>query len=238
MNLNPLPADFATTRDALHQVAFFAVSPARYRAVGRMGLRAAPGGFGTPEFNGRVVRVEGDMLISEEAGSSASQTVTTVRDAAAFLGVPYEVDWFSDFHDPLAPSDPDAELAVHDESARAVGHWFGYVTAVLEELQGHGTPDDDISEIQLWPEHFDPATELGSADAGQRASFGGSPGDGAHAEPYLYVAAWGDIDRSNGYWNDDSFNGSSISYSELATADDPVARGVEFMLEGYRILHD
>ena len=238
MKLNPLPPEFVGTREALHQVAFFAVSPARYRAVGRMGLRAAPGGFGTPEFDGRVVRVEGDMLISEEDGSSASQKITTVREAAEFLGVPYQVEWFADFHDPLTPSDPDAPLDVDDDSARALGHWFEYVTTVLEELQRQGTPDDDISEIQLWPEHFDPATELGDADAGQRASFGGSPGDGSHDEPYLYVAAWGDIDRSNDYWNNQSFNGSSISYRELASADDPVRRGVEFLREGYRILHD
>ena len=237
MDLIPLPPDFAETRDALHQVAFFAVSPARYRAVGRMGLRAAPGGFGTPEFDGRVVRVEGDLLISETEGASSSQKLTTVREAAEFLGIPYEVDWFADFHDPLAPGDPDGALQIDDDSARALGHWFEYVTTVLEEVQRHGTPDDEISEIQLWPEHFDPATELGDADLGQRASFGGSPGDGAHDGPYLYVAAWGDIDRSEDYWNDDSFNGSSISYSELAAADDPVRRGVDFLMHGYRVLH-
>lgn len=236
MSLTALPAEFDSTRDALHQVAFFAVSPARYRAVGRMGLRAAPGGFGTPEFEGRVARVEGDQLVHEQDGNIATQSISTVRAAAEFFGVEYDPDWFPDFHDPLIAIDPDVDLDVDEGSALALGQWFDFGTGVLDELRSLGKADDDVSEVQLWPEHFDPATELGSQEAGKRASYGASPGDQSHAEPYLYVAAWGEIDRSDPYWNDTTFNGASLSYEELLGTDDPESLALEFLLDGYRRL--
>jgi hypothetical protein len=237
MSLQPLPSGFVATRDALHQVAFFAVSPVRYQAEDRMGLRAAPGGFGTPEFDGRVARVEGNTLVHEQADGVASQTITTVRAAAEFFGVDYRTNWYQGFRDPLAPVDPDGELGVDDEAARALGAWFGFGFDVLETLRSHGSEGDDVSSVQLWPEHFDPAIEMGSEESGQRASYGTSPGDHAHPDPYIYVAAWGEIDRSNGYWNDEAFNGSSLGYAELQAAPDPAKVALDFLLEGYRLLH-
>jgi hypothetical protein len=236
MKLTPLPDDFSTTRDALHQVAFFAVAPARYRAEGRMGLRPAPGGFGTPEFDGSIARVEGDMLVFEKQGVIATQSVSTVREAARFFGHEYEVDWFPDFHDPLDPVDPDRRLHVDDVVARALGQWFHFGFSVLAELRHLGGPDSRPSEVQLWPEHFDPATELGDEAAGSRASYGASPGDSDHAEPYVYVAPWGEIDRNRRYWDDDSFGGASLAYSALLASDDPMERALDFLYEGYRHL--
>ncbi len=237
MKLPALSTRFGATREALHQVAFFAVAPARYRAEGRMGLMAAPGGFGTPAFDGRVARVEGATLLLEAEDAVASQTITTVRAACQFFGHEYEVDWFSDFHDPLAPTDPDRPLDVDDDVARSLGQWFNFGTEVLELLRSQGNQDDDVSETQLWPEHFDPACELGNADAGQRASFGASPGDADHPEPYLYVSPWGDIDRSDEYWNDVGFGGASLGYSKLSKSRDPVDKGLDFLMRGYRLLH-
>lgn len=237
MTLGPLPPSFIQTRNALHQIAFFAIAPARYKEAGRMGLKATPGGFGTPEFDGRVARVEGEFLVHEEQGNMATQQITTVRSAAEFFGHEYEVEWFEDFRDPLEPVDPDDPLEVDREAGVALGIWFEFGFDLLNQLRQHGDDSDDVTEVQLWPEHFDPATELGDQDEGQRASFGASPGDAANPDPYIYVAAWSDIDRSNDYWNNDSFNGASLGYEELASADDPVDRGLEFLLEGYRILH-
>lgn len=237
MTLGPLPASFGSTRAALHQLAFFALSPARYTVAGRMGLRAAPGGFGTPPYDGSVARVEGDLLVMEKDGNVATQTITTVSAAAAFLGIEYDVDWFSDFHDPLTPADPGARLHVDRDAALALGEWFGFGFDVLNRAGAMGQASDDVSEVQLWPEHFDPAVEIGSKDLGQRASYGASPGDAGHSRPYLYIAAWGDIDRSDDYWNDESFNGASLDYDQLAAADDPMARAMEFLVDGYRILH-
>jgi hypothetical protein len=236
MNLRPLPGSFDETRDALHQIAFFAMAPARYRAVGRMGLQAAPGGFGTPRFDGRIVRVEGDTLVDERPDQVASQTITTVRAGAEFFGVEYDVDWFDGFHDPLSPVDPDVPLEVDDTAARALGQWFNFGTEVLERLRSHASAEDDVSDVTLWPEHFDPATEMGPEGEGGRASFGASPGDGSHPQPYLYVAPWGPIDRSDSYWNDQTFNGASLAFGELASSADPVEAGVAFLLDGYRIL--
>ncbi len=235
--LSQLPPNLVDTRNALHQVAFFAVSPARYKAMGRMGLRDYPGGFGTPEYGGRVARVEGDQLVFEQDANVAIQSITTIRAAAEFFGIDYEIEWFSDFHDPLEPADPDADLQVDRDASLALGAWFEFGFLVLNELREHGRDSDDVSEVQLWPEHFDPATELGNYDKGQRASFGASPGDGSNPDPYLYVASWSEIDRSNPYWNNDSFNGASLAYSELFSSDDPEARALDFLLEGYRVLH-
>lgn len=237
MSLDHLPPTFAPTRDALHQLAFFALSPARYSVSGRMGLRAAPGGFGTPPYNGSVARVEGDLLVFEKDGNVASRTITTIRDAADFFGVDYEVGWFPDFHDPLTPADPDVPLAVDRESALALGEWFDFGFDVLGRVGSTGSVDDNVSEVQLWPEHFDPALEMGDPGPGRRASYGASPGDAAHSRPYLYIAPWGEIDRSDGFWNDDSFGGASLGYAELLDSDDPVERAMEFLVSGYDTLH-
>lgn len=238
MNLHPLPAGFAETRDSLHQIAFFVLGAARYRATGRMGLQAAPGGFGTREFDGRLARVEGASLVYEQADRIATQTITTVRAAADFVGIEYLVDWFDgEFHDPLRPVDPDSPLAVDDTAARALGHWFDFGYDLLEELRSHAGDDDDASAVQLWPEHFDPAMEMGDETMGRRASYGASPGDAAHDEPYLYVSAWGEIDGAYPYWNDGAFSGSSLGYSDLVAAADPKSKALEFLLEGHRILH-
>jgi hypothetical protein len=236
MKLPPLPSSFAATRDALHQIAFFVLAPLRYEAVGRMGLRPTPGGFGTPEFDGKVARVDGGLLVFEEGDKIATRTITTVREASAFFGLDYEVDWFEDFGDPLEPWAPDQPLEVDPESARVLAHWFVYGFELLNRLRSHADSGDDASEPQLWPEHFDAAIEMGSEEEGRRASYGASPGDRDHSQPYLYVSAWGEIDRSNRYWNDEAFNGSSFPYPRLVEADDSVEAGVDFLIAGYRIL--
>lgn len=231
-----LPDSFQVTRDNLHQVAFFAVSPTRYRAEGRMGLSHVEGGFGTPDFDGRSIRVVGDSII-DDAGVTVSHAITSVRAAVEFLGGEYEVEWFSEFRDPLRPVDPDRALDIDPAATTALGQWFGFGWRVLEELRGRAVEGDDPSEIQLWPEHFDAATELGDHGRGQRASYGASPGDANHSEPYVYVAAWSEIDRSVSYWNDTAFNGASLSYRELKASNDPVNAALEFLLVGHRNLH-
>jgi hypothetical protein len=234
MRLSRLSEDFSATRDALHQVAFFAMAPARYQATGRMGLKAAPGGFGTPEFKGSIARVEGDMLVFEKGTNIATQTITTIRAAARFFGHEYEVEWYSDFHDPLEPIDPDSMLDVSDVAARSLAQWFHFGFTVLDQLRERGGPGSDASEVQLWPEHFDPATELGDQKTGKRASYGASPGDSDHEEPYIYVAPWGEVNRDDRFWNDDSFGGASILYSDLATSDDPEELALDFLYGGYQ----
>lgn len=234
---SPLSDTYGQTRRHLHQIAFFAVSPARQRAVGRMGLRPTPGGFGTPPFQDRVARVDGALLVHEESGNMATQPISTVRAAAEFFGGGYEEVWYDGFRDPLAPIDPDSPLVVEEADSHVIGEWFDFAFDILGRLADR-TQDDDASEPQIWPEHFDAANELGSADDGKRASYGSSPGDEAHPEPYIYVAAWGEIDRSDPYWNDDTFNGSSLGYAELASSPDPAEAALKFFEDGYRILQN
>ena len=124
-------------------MAFFAVSPARYRAIGRMGLQPTPGGFGTPQFEGQVARVEGTHLVFESAAGVATQEISTVRDAAVFFGGDYDVDWFTDFKDPLQPVDPYSPLVISEPAALFVADWFVFGWEVLEKLRSHavGTCD-------------------------------------------------------------------------------------------------
>jgi hypothetical protein len=81
--------------------------------------------------------------------------------------------------------------------------------------------------VQLWPEHFDLAVELGNEEAERRATLGGSAGDESHPEPYLYVAPWtarpfGDL------WKAKGFPGAEMPYSELVAADDQRGAALEF----------
>ncbi|HET9204242.1 MAG TPA: hypothetical protein VFP67_13995 [Acidimicrobiia bacterium] len=237
MRVGPLPDDFQFARDQLHQLAFFALAPARYASEERMGLRSTPGGFGTPEYDGKVSRVEGSLLVQETGGEVATQAITTIRAAAEFFGVAYDVDWFTGFKDPLPAMEPDRPLRVEDEPARALADWFAFGSRLLERLRGEGNAADEVSEVQLWPEHFDPAIEMGSEAEGRRASYGASPGDRGHLEPYLYVSAWGEIDRDDPFWNDRHFNGASLPYVTLLEAEDQERVALEFFTEGYRILN-
>jgi hypothetical protein len=204
----------------------------------RMGLRATPGGFGTSEFAGRVARVDGSLLVHEEGGNVATRQISTVRAAAEFLGDSYTEVWFEDFKDPLTPIGPDVALSVDAGDSHLIGAWFEFGFEVLDSFRGSSRDADEASTTQIWPEHFDAAMEIGDAESGKRASYGFSPGDGEHSEPYIYVAAWGEIDRSNAYWNDEAFNGSSISYASLAASPEPFEAALGFLRDGYRILHE
>lgn len=234
-----VPDSYDAARRTLHQVAFFAVAPKRYAANGKLGLRYTHRGFGTPFFEGpdgdEQVRVEGDLLVHQTPDGIRTEPITTLEAATRFLGLEYQETWFEGFHDPLEPVGADTPLEVDPAAAEAIGAWFGFATHVLERARR--TPGArDVSRVQLWPEHFDPAFEMGSADDGARASYGASAGDDAHPEPYLYIAAWGEISRSDPFWNDSTFNGASLSYRQLLDADEPYATALEFIREGHRRL--
>lgn len=234
--LQPVPERYESTRKALHEAAFFALAPRRHQANGKLGLRYTYGGFGTPFFGeDEQVRVEGDLLVYQSGDQVATTSLTTPADACEFLGIPFRAVWFDDFHDPLPPIDPNTSWNVDPDAAAAVADWFGFATLVLEQTRR--TPGaEDVTRAQLWPEHFDPAMEMGSYEKGHRASFGASPGDGGHPEPYLYVAAWGEVDRDDPFWNDETFNGASLSYRQLLEAEDQKQTAVDFYRDGYRRL--
>ena len=118
-------------------------------------------------------------------------------------------------------------LDIDPVAARFLADWFCFATLVIARQQVEAEAELEPGLVQLWPEHFDVATELGSEEAGVRAACGGSPGDGDHPEPYLYVAPW--TARPDGaLWNATAFSGAVLSYAALRAAADPVATAADF----------
>ena len=111
--------------------------------------------------------------------------------------------------------------------AEALGAWFGFAWSVLEQLRhDYQLAAESRPRVQLWPEHFDASIEIGDEAAGERATFGASPGDATHPEPYLYVSPW--AERAGAFWNDDSFDGASLPYATLLGPDDQRATALAF----------
>ena len=119
------------------------------------------------------------------------------------------------------------KLEVDPVAATAIGDWFGFAASVLEELRAGAGPDLEPSRVQLWPEHFDMAVELGSESGGRRAGYGCSPGDDAHADPYIYVAPW-EPPPAGDLWNASAFRGAELPYAELLAAADQRGLALEF----------
>lgn len=235
--LQEIPATYEETRRGLHQIAYFALAPKRFRSTGKLGLRYTSGGFGTPFFGAdQQARIEETYLVIQSEGGAHVELVSSVNAAVSALGIGYEEAWFEDFHDPLVAEDPARTWEIDANAAARLADWFGFSTAVLEELRR--TPGaTDVGRVQLWPEHFDPAVEMGSGQDGRRASYGSSPGDAGHPEPYMYVAPWGEPDTSAEYWNDASFGGASLSYRRLLESDDQFQTALDFYGQGHELLN-
>lgn len=222
------PAALAETRVALHAVAQHLLSAARFQANGKVGLRYTRGGFGTPFFgHDRQLRVEGEELVVAASGSARRLALTTIgrlaEEAGVQPGAPTEI------YQPSAPLRPDDPIVVDLASSDFLGEWYGFCASVLEEQRWTWEASD--VRVQLWPEHFDLAFEAGDAGAGGRASYGGSPGDEAHDEPYLYVSPWSEVD-DDPFWNDTAFRGASFSFAALAAAEDQRSAGLAFYAAG------
>jgi hypothetical protein len=215
--LEALPADFAATRAALHELAKRVISPARERANGKIGLRYTRGGFGTPFFGPDAqVRVEGATLVVTERGRGRRAAITSVAGARELLGG-------------LAAADPGSDagaLTVDAGASLALGELYGFATSVLAELR-FGARELEPSRVQLWPEHFDVSLELGSEADGRRATCGVSPGDGEHAEPYLYVAPWAATPAGE-RWQARGFAGAELDYGELLGLEDQRGAALDF----------
>jgi hypothetical protein len=217
--LQPPPPGLLETRLALHQVAERVIAPARQRATGNeIALRYTRGGFGTPYFaDDRQVRVEGTEIVDEWSGEERRAPLRSLREAGAQLGDLVDAEELSD----------DA-LELDAAAARFLGDWFGFGTLVIAELRARAADGHDASNLNLWPEHFDVAAELGSEPAGERAAYGASPGDEEHPEPYLYVAPW-TAHPEGELWNATAFAGAELTYGELLEAGDQVAAAVSFL---------
>jgi hypothetical protein len=223
------------TRLAWHTVAEHVVAPARYRVEGRIGLRATPAGYGTPVFGEQQqIRVAGNDLVHTHRADSTTTPLTTVGAAASFLGIdpgaPHEV------YTPTTPLEPDAPLEIDAAAAHALGAWFALGAGALETMRSAARDADDPSLVQLWPEHFDLALEIGDGSRGARGTFGASPGDAKHSEPYLYVTHWAEV-ADDPFWSDAAFGGASLGYRDLLGARDPAHAAGSFFRQGQELLN-
>ena len=223
----PLPPDgFAGTVAELHRLAVYVVSPAQRLRNGEIVLAPAPGGFRTYfDIDGGVVEVDGRDLVA----GGARSPITTLRAAAHALGIEPDVGQAEQFDVP-DPGDLDAPLAIDPAAARALGGWYRYVVDVLELLRSEAGPADDPSPAWIWPEHFDAASDIGRQAAGLRGTYGGSPGDRHHPEPYLYATPW--AGRVDTFFDDPGFRGAARTLTQLKAAG-PEA-GLEFLREARR----
>jgi len=202
------------TRLGLHLLAAYVVSPARRRAAdGQISLRVLPGGFGTPDWGeGDQVRVDGLDLVVSRDGQDQRAPLTTLAAAGELVGAPPDVEWAAQFDVPAA-GDPDAPLALDPAAATRIADWFALGAAALGILRADSAAADRASIVRLWPEHFDVAVDHGDEAAGARASYGFSPGDATHPEPYLYVSPW--TKRDHPLWNDAGFGGLAVMETAL-----------------------
>jgi hypothetical protein len=222
--MDPLPATFATTREALRALACFVVSPARKAQGGRIGLVATGDGFGTPVLDdGTRIVVRGDRLIREPDGGDVP--ITTLRAAAAFVGVDLVADPGVG-HD-LPPFVPDDDLAVDAAASLALGAWYHFGQEVLDALRDE-LPAGSTSEAQLWPEHFDLAITV-ERRPGYAVNVGWSPGDGFHAAPYVYVGPHDTTNLVGDVWN--APFGAYIGYAALSASTDPRVGALSFIRE-------
>ena len=218
---------FVTTRGTWHTLAERVLAPARHRDSGRIGLRAAPRGFATPSFGaGRVLAVSGAELLITDGDATTPQPITTLGAAAAAVGI--EPDAETGVYTATTPSDPDAVLNVDTTSANQLGDWITFGDRLLQQWRLEHA-DATPTEIQLWPEHFDLALDLGTEDG--RANYGASPGDADHPLPYVYVGPWNPTDDP--FWNAGSY--ARLGYEDLAEAPDPDAVALAFFARGYEV---
>jgi hypothetical protein len=225
------------TRLSWHAVAEQVMAPARHQAAGRIGLRATPGGFGTPPFERegeehelRVVRRE---LVVRRGAAEQSIPLTTIAAAAEAVGI--EPGAPADVYTPTTDLPADSSLDIDDAAADALAAWFDSAWSALEDLRRESTRDDAASEVQLWPEHFDVAMETGDEARSARGTYGASPGDSNHSEPYLYVELWSEP-TDDPFWNDAAFRGASLGYSAVRDADDAGATIRGFFARGRELL--
>ena len=235
--LPALTDQYQSTASSLGQLAFFVIAPARFTSQEKLGLRYTHGGFGTPFFGmGRQVRLEGDFLVIQEGDTATGEEVTTLRRAARQVGIEYEEKWGPTWHDPPAPTDPDVPLSIDPEAVRICSDILGFGFSVLEQIRIEARNDEKPSRVQLWPEHFDAALEIGVEDAGRRAAFGASPGYPAHPEPFVYVSPWAKDWLDDPYWNAESFGGAILSYEELLAADNQRDTALQFLRRGLELI--
>ena len=214
------PEVLAQTRESLHRLAEHVVSPSRWAVTGRIGLRPHPGGLTTPAFGpvNTVVAVELGELVVRTPAEDRRLPVTTIREAAAFLGVTPGAP--ASVYTPATPCDLDAPLVLDPRAMRVLADWYLLGAAALDAV-AVALAAEEPTEAQLWPEHLDLAIAAGGVN------YGFSPGDAAIDEPYAYIGPHDGPPTRDDFWN--APFGAVRRSSELTS----VAAALEFLLEGH-----
>ncbi len=224
--LPPLPADWIPKMQDAHRLAFSLISETRKQANGKFGLRWVLGGFGTPYFgNDCQAGMKYGMLTMEEAGKIKTAPITTIKDASEFFGVAPTGDQRE--HDSPELGDLERPLIADEETCSFLNGWYGFATSVMSEVR---LLNPTFTPVQMWPGHFDVAVDLPLPD--KETSFGASPGDENNPDPYLYVATLGEVDKSNPYWNAESYTGAVLRLPELAKESDQRQAALNFYRQG------
>jgi hypothetical protein len=114
--------------------------------------------------------------------------------------------------EPIGGLDPGA--------ARVLYAWWAFGDRVLRGLPK--APDESISEVILWPEHFDIAVIL--TTLGGSMNLGFSPGDDFCEEPYVYAGPWEPL--TGQFWNA-SF-GAYRTYRQITADAEPTTTATRF----------
>lgn len=232
-----LGEEYERSRDALQVIASHVLSRAQHASTGRIGLRAAPGGFATIHFgpHHERLRVSGGVLVREVGGptpqTSAITLSSSLGDLAEFAGVEFD-GAFSVGDDTPPLGDVSVPLPGVAPALRALDGWFGLTARALDITASEWGGNPSIA--QLWPEHFDLALDLAvdhHRAAEHRVNLGGSAGDGFHALPYLYVGPWTSRRPGDPAWWNAPF-GAVVGFDDVMATDDPVATAVSFFGEG------
>lgn len=221
------------TRAVLHLLSAHVLGRRRHEVTGRFGLRAAPGGFGTPAFGDplEVVRVSGTVLVREVGGDSSTMAIAgrSLRQLAEFAGT--DIDRPFSVGDETPPiDDPDKPLELEETTVRLLARWYALGWVVMDRFLDALGDDAGPATIQLWPEHFDAGTNVAVPGA-SRLNVGFSPGDTFEPEPYAYVGPWGPERPGDArFWN--APFGAVLAASEVLAHPDPVRRGLDFLQTG------
>jgi hypothetical protein len=185
-----------------------AVVAAARKPENEISLRYTHGGFGTPFFEQDGI----DCQVRVEGAELIRERGEEER------------------REPL-PSDVDPAATAR------LGDLYGFACSVLEQVRADES-EADSSIVRIWPEHFDIAIELGDEAGGKRATYGVSPGDEAHDEPYLYVTPFETGIASGEGWNATGFPGAELHYSELLSAEEQRRTALDFFADRYRAIQE
>jgi hypothetical protein len=201
------------TRDALHQVAEHVLAAAQFAQTRDVRLGHVPGGFTTyAELRGQGhVMVIDDKIVTEGPAGRRVAPLTTVAEAAAFLGVTAGLS--PSAYTPATPLRPDTPLEIDLAAAQTLANWYATGDAGLQAF----TTEIGAGPVRptLWPEHFDLAISIDDVN------YGASPGDQHVEEPYLYVGPHAGPPTRDDFWNADF--GAVVTIADIASSDDALA---------------